>query len=171
MKEVSISFGRKKICFSDLEVLGTQQRHIFYLYSHCSCQTAPYSCPTSSSGITLWVDASSLWEAWRTSTSNSRLENEMPALLPVMPCQQMGPCGWLIMESKVVTPKETSTHWMIHLIHSHRKRVSQLTLLSAISIIRDFYTFKTKTSKVHYGEAQIFQDFNYHNKDIFIKIT
>lgn len=111
------------------------------------------------------------WEAWRTSISNCCLDNEMPALLPVMPCQQNGLHGELLVKSKVVTLKETSTHWMIHSIHSHRKRVSQLTWLASISTIWDLYTFKTKTSKVDYAEAQIFQDFSICDEDIFLKIT
>ena len=55
VKEVSISFGRKKICFLAFRSTGdTMKAHI---YLHCSCQTAPYSHPTSSLGITLLVGA------------------------------------------------------------------------------------------------------------------
>lgn len=55
VKEVSISFGRKEICLLAFSSTGdTMKAHI---YSHCSCQTAPYSHPTSSLGITLLVGA------------------------------------------------------------------------------------------------------------------
>lgn len=60
---------------------------------------------------------------------------------------------------------------MIHSVHSHRKRISQLSWLASISTTWDLYTFKTKTSKVDYGEAQTFQDFSICDEDIFLKIS
>lgn len=169
VKEVSISYGRKKM-FSSLEKYQEHSLRRVYLRMLTLFFMSDLTVFTSNfiywhrfaSGCTL------SWEAWKVSISNSLFENEMPGLLLIMPCQQMGPHGGFIMESKIVTPKETSTSQMIH---SNRMLISQCTLLSTISTIWDFYSFKTKASGVDYCEALMFQELNNHGKDILLKIT
>ena len=89
VKEVSISFGRKKTRFLAFRSTGdtmnifTGDTYLLTLFMS--------DCPILLSNLISWhhfTDGyTSHWEAWRTSISNRCLDNEMPALLPVMPCQ------------------------------------------------------------------------------------
>ena len=89
VKEVSISFGRKKTRFLAFRSTGdtmnifTGDTYLLTLFMS--------DCPILLSNLISWHHftggCTSCWEAWRTSISNRCLENEMPALLPVMPCQ------------------------------------------------------------------------------------
>lgn len=108
-KEVSISFDRKKIGFPALKSPGDTKEACLVTSAHTVLHVRPPCTdaqPCQLTSLVWWMHPHPTphGAAWRASTSNSPLKNEMPALLPVMPCQQMGPRWALILESKTVTP-------------------------------------------------------------------